>query len=540
MWKLLFARLEETVFSWSGFASAFVGVVGVRLFLEILSSPTSTGALATDFSTILHYALFYFAVMLALTFVLSRCLRAPERRVLPVVLFGLTLTWIAPLIDFFGTFGKGMTMAYMFAAPWQLLGNLVSFFGPFILPGVTVGMRLEILLMTVVMFFYAKYHGRTFFQSVFVALAGYATIFFFVGLPSILSFAHDVLTFSFAKKNSAVLVWLEDVARSSFLTRSYLHPTIRLSQDRFFEVLFNVAMGQALFWISAALIGRFAWKHHAQTIRAILRNMRPARVIHYVLLLTAGFAFAVTQRHVKLDWNWLDVSTFLLTVVGFWSAWMFAVCVNDLVDEVTDQISNARRPLITGVLSHQAMKKAAAGFFGTMLLAGFLTGTYTLFFLGSFTAAYWVYSVPPLRLKRVPILSNFLVGIACLSAFLAGFYLVSADRTMGAVPFSVVVFVLIGFTLAANVKDLKDIAGDRAEGVLTIPVWLGERKARRAIGVMIALVFLMVPFVFGSILWIPSIAAAFVALAVCIESKMPERGIFALYFLYALIAFILL
>ena len=219
---------------------------------------------------------------------------------------------------------------------------------------------------------------------------------------------------------------------------------------------------------------------------------------------------------------------------------MFAVCVNDVVDEATDKISNAHRPLITGALSADLMRKAAGGFLVTAAIAGFLTGTYTLFFLGTFTAAYWVYSVPPLRLKRVPILSNFLVGVACLSAFLAGFYLVSIDRTLHAVSFSVIAFVLVGFTAAANVKDIKDITGDRAEGVLTLPVWLGERRARRGVGGMIALVFLAAPLAFGSVLWIPSITAACLSFAICIQAKTPEKGIFALYFLYAAVAFFML
>jgi geranylgeranylglycerol-phosphate geranylgeranyltransferase len=299
-------------------------------------------------------------------------------------------------------------------------------------------------------------------------------------------------------------------------------------------------MSQIFFWIVAAFLVRASFVYREKITRALLKNMRPARVVHYSLLVVSGFAFALLSHQGNVAWNWLDVSTFALTLVGFWSAWMFAVCVNDVVDEATDEISNTHRPLVAGTLSVDLMRKAAGGFLATTFFAGLLTGTYTLFFLGTFTAAYWVYSVPPLRLKRVPILSNFLVGIACLSAFLAGFYLVSIDRTLHAVSFSVIAFVLVGFTAAANVKDVKDIAGDRAEGVLTLPVWLGERRARRVIGGMIACVFLAAPLVFGSVLWIPSLAAACLSFAICIQAKMPERGIFALYFLFAAVAFVLL
>lgn len=96
------------------------------------------------------------------------------------------------------------------------------------------------------------------------------------------------------------------------------------------------------------------------------------------------------------------------------------------------------------------------------------------------------------------------------------------------------------FTLAANVKDIKDIAGDREAGILTLPVIFGEKRGRMLIGGLVAISFLLMPtilknmilfniaifFALGSYFWITS-------------EKYKEWVLFVGYYIYLGIVFYL-
>ncbi|MBL0016304.1 MAG: UbiA family prenyltransferase [Bacteroidetes bacterium] len=62
---------------------------------------------------------------------------------------------------------------------------------------------------------------------------------------------------------------------------------------------------------------------------------------------------------------------------------------------------------------------------------------------------------------------------------------------MGYIPWIWSVFILVPLSLAANFIDLKDIAGDKATGVATLPVLLGERNARLVIALATLATYVM-------------------------------------------------
>jgi geranylgeranylglycerol-phosphate geranylgeranyltransferase len=166
-----------------------------------------------------------------------------------------------------------------------------------------------------------------------------------------------------------------------------------------------------------------------------------------------------------------------LTLLAFYLAWQVAVCTNDVVDADLDAVANPERPIPSGQHYGQPHGLSERGVLAVRDRRRLSRRAPVLFALLAFTAAYWVYSMPPLRLKRWPVINPFLVALACLAATAAGFFQAAPGMPWATLPLRVVVMILIGFTLAANVKDVKDIAGDRQEGILTLPVLAGRTAA---------------------------------------------------------------
>jgi 4-hydroxybenzoate polyprenyltransferase len=242
--------------------------------------------------------------------------------------------------------------------------------------------------------------------------------------------------------------------------------------------------------------------------------------------------FVALSSGVMISWVFLDLVTFLVALCSMISACIFAIITNDLVDESIDRISNPERPLVTGALTTEIMRDGARIALLSTLLGGLALGSYALFWLSVFTAAYYVYSAPPLRLKRVPVLSSFFIGLASVSFMLLGFYLVSYDQTLLAFPGRLAFLVVASMMLLTNVRDLKDIDGDRAAGINTLPVILGDRRARRIMGIMALGAYALVPLCIPvRSLWVPSLIAGLGSWYL-LEKGRTERAIFSVYFVY--------
>lgn len=101
-----------------------------------------------------------------------------------------------------------------------------------------------------------------------------------------------------------------------------------------------------------------------------------------------------------------------------------------------------------------------------------------------------VYSVPPLRLKRYPIMAA--VTISCVRGFLLNFGVYHATKSALRVPFTwspPIVFLAVFMTVFACVialaKDLPDIRGDRVEGVATFASTIGpDRMVKVVVGLL--------------------------------------------------------
>lgn len=480
--KALLASLERTTVTIPGFLAAFTGIILVRCFIEAFSSATSSGFPPVDFHTILHYGLFYLLTYLVLALVIGFFTREYVKTS-KVLLFGFLAIWVGPLLDLILSGPLASVVTYLFHTPGMLVVDFLTFFGPLSRMGATLGIRIEVFTALLVIAWYVRESTGQWKRAVGAWITSYAAIFILFALPS----------FLYALAGTApegIVAFFAAAVEGSNLAANALPGTIipaspTLALELGFNKLFSLVFVLLIALVGAAL----AYRLVPHVVIAHLKNVRLLRTLFYLLLVSMGVVVA------QVSLSWPDILGLLTLLVAWFSAWMFSVCVNDVVDIDIDTVSNTERPLVNGTLNERDMRDASLLFLVLALIGGASVGYYPFFFLLIFITAFYIYSAPPLRLKRVPLLSSFLIGIAASASVLAGFSFASPDTSMPLYPLGLVMGICISITLAANLRDLKDLAGDEAAGITTFALVLrrkyGERAAFHIVGVLVAAAFVL-------------------------------------------------
>jgi 4-hydroxybenzoate polyprenyltransferase len=238
-----------------------------------------------------------------------------------------------------------------------------------------------------------------------------------------------------------------------------------------------------------------------------------------------------------------DFLSFVSLFLAVLFAWLFAVWENDEEDILIDRISNINRPLAenNSIFSIEEWKNIKYIFVIFSLAFAFLNGLYSFIFILLFIFIYHIYSTPPLKLKRFLGISSLLVAANALLVVLMGFFLTVGTENLNVFPAKYLFGILGIFFLAENVKNIKDIEGDRKEGIQTLPVIFGEKRGKLIIGYCVFLATLLVPLIFYLSLYTILLAIFFgIILFLLINKKeFEEKYVFITYFLY-IVAFIAL
>ena len=139
----------------------------------------------------------------------------------------------------------------------------------------------------------------------------------------------------------------------------------------------------------------------------------------------------------------------------------------------------------------------------------------------------WFYSAEPFRLKRFPIVASFLSATTLLTVFFSGFILFSPAQNLDYLPWRIVFLLLIAYTLSLPIKDFKDIAGDKKDGILTVPVIFGEEKGRLIVGAGFFISYVLsVFFINEKSLFFPALIFGALSFFVMINKKIHPRKVF--------------
>ncbi|MEO0499648.1 MAG: chlorophyll synthase ChlG [Pseudomonadota bacterium] len=188
-----------------------------------------------------------------------------------------------------------------------------------------------------------------------------------------------------------------------------------------------------------------------------------------------AFLCGVVSSGASITENWL----FLVAGIVLTGP---AVCgtsqvINDWCDRHVDAINEPDRPIPSGRIPGRWPVWIALS--GTLLslLLGAALGIWV--FAATCVALLfgWAYSAPPVRLKR----SGWLGPAACALSYEGLSWFTGASIMVGGLPATEVIAVLLLYSLGAwgimTLNDFKAVDGDRATGLNSLPVMLGERRA---------------------------------------------------------------
>lgn len=512
--------------SWlAGVSSIFF----VRFFLEAFSSPVPEGFYAAHTSTILHYYFFFLAFSLAFILFVRAWIRGLSEVAPQFVSVSLLAIFIAPVVDWAASGGRGLRMTYLFDTPVDMLHSFLSFFGPDVYQGITIGIRVEVAVLLLAVAALVYLDSKNPLKAVAASASLYVLVFAFVSAPGVVALI--------AQAGLPPLTFLMDAVANAYTASDNL-PTFEYgSTTTLLYVGFDLLMARIFALVSIVLGGLVLYVLSKEKTLAVVRNSRPERVAHWLFMLSIGFGYgyAVSSHapftHPTL--SWVDGIFLAVVALGVYFSWMFAVCVNDLEDTAIDTVSNADRPLIRGALSQGDMRQAAHLFLLLTVSCGLLCGPNVCFFLLSFTALYYVYSAPPTRYKLVPFLSSFLIALGCLSVVAVGFFALAPVKDITLLPPHVVVGIIAIFFLWSHIRDMKDIEGDREAGVYTVPVLFGAVWGPRVVGLLSSAAYLLVPVFFAAPFFL-AFPAAFLNYYVVIKKPYREWPVFTVYVVFVL------
>lgn len=278
-------------------------------------------------------------------------------------------------------------------------------------------------------------------------------------------------------------------------------------------------------------------------IGGFIRLMRP---INCVMMGFAVFVGAILATSQLVSLNWQNI------LFGFFTGFTFcavAMIINDYYDRKIDAINEPRRPIPSGVIT----PKEALSFMATLIVLGFVFSLlvqpfgYLCFVVAAaslaITATYLTVG------KRSGLPGNFLVSACVAIPFIYG-----SITAVGTVGPNVVLFASMAFlsnTGREITKGIVDVRGDSTEGIKTLAVRFGEKKAA-----IVAVVFFIVAVALTPITWliglvgfwfIPFVLVTDIGLGVCSimllldhsrEKARKIKKVVLLLFLVGLLAYI--
>jgi len=488
-----------------------ISIIVLRNFLEVFSDTNLKFTYYAHY--LLHYPLFYIMVFFSMIILLHLITREKIIKIANLAVYFFPIILIAPIIDIF--FG-GNNINYIYGTGRELLFSFLSFAGPTVAGagGASIGIKIEILLLLIFAAYYVFYKTKNIGKTILTPILAYIIIFILAALPQL--FAHFVGLFG-----QGELVELFNQATFNVV----YHPSIKIS----------MILAPILLLILIA----FYYFYNSEKIKSLLLNIRIERLLHYLLLMVIGMLLG--YYFYSGSFNALSPFTYLIflsAIISLTFTWMTAVNINDIADIKLDKITNKKRPLPQNIFSLDSFKKLTIFYFLASLYFALLINVNFMLLILVLHAISFIYSCEPLRLKRVPIISKFLIASASMISILLGFIIFSVD-TLALFPTNLYWIVLLSYTIGANIIDIKDVKSDKRYGILTLPALLGD-KSRFIIGLLVFALYIIIPWIVGLIPLIPIgfIFGAYTFYQLT-RPRINDKLIFAIYLLFLIIGIII-
>ncbi len=509
--------IEDAPITLTSFVIAFFALIITRLLIENTLGLFQEHTFFFFFFEFTHTFLFFLCSFLLLIFLVRYAGAINFQKAVSVLLFGFLIILTPPFIDNAIFHGSHFWSFYAFDGFFGLLHRFVTLFGNNPDMGITYGVRVEVVIVTLALGFYTYIKSKRLKKALIVSLLAYTILFILGTFPAWITLG--ILSF----QKSFLAISANDVA-GLFLTPENIFA--RSLTD--FRSVLNVKMSIVYGILALVLTGFILWREYPKYFIALWKNTRLPQLIYHGGLLFIGMALAFLFTDAPLRFDFFHIAGAIVLLIAVESTWIASVIGNDCFDKNIDTITNKTRPLIENTIPEHLYRTFGILFFITSLIfSGIMSFSAMLLLLG-YQAVAWIYSAPPLRLKRFPLVATILAAFAGILVLIAGFLAVSPNGNLSDFPLSLLFYLFTAYALCLPIKDFKDIAGDKRDSVFTVPVILGAKKAQLLIGSLTFLLYVWSPLLLNArILFIPALFFGSLAFWIIQKGTDKEDSFFA-------------
>jgi chlorophyll/bacteriochlorophyll a synthase len=481
----LFQRLESTPLTLGSFALTFTALIVARLTLDVFIEGRFDLSWFQLFFQGAHLFFFFLFSFLLLLPLVAAAGKTSFLKAASLLLFGFLVILFPPIIDAF-IFGQEFYWSfYIFDSLTNMPERFFTFFGNNPHLGITYGVRAEVALVTLGVFVYSYAKVPNWRRSFYYGFLVYAALFFLGTLPSWIAYvllAKDLGLLTITHTNIAELF----LSPGTFLGREATDLRSALGYK----------MNLFLFPGSLFLTLYIWFQLNRQSFLAAWKNLRLPQVFYHSGLLLTGILLSIIYAPASFSFDLFSLLSLFALLCATTFAWVSSIVLNDLYDTKIDAHTNTTRPLITGAISSETYRAYGMVLFVASLAVSSLVSFRAALFLLAYQALAYLYSAPPLRLKRFLGIATVIASAAGMLILFLGYTLLSPSHTLVGLPPSLLWYLFFVLAVLLPLKDFKDVLGDKKDGVTTLPVALGIPAAQAIMSALGFLVFLSSIFVF--------------------------------------------
>lgn len=388
-----------------------------------------------------------------------------------ILLFGFLVVLTPPIIDTWIAGGQNFVSFYVFDSLAGLGHRYLTLFGDNPYFGITYGVRIEVVITTILFGIYTYFKTNNPLRALGASLATYSVLFILGSFPSWLTFV--ILGF----QKSILVVNDVDIARV-FISP----PTFFNRSDFDFISALNIKMSLIVAPLTLILAMINIKRYFPEKFLALVGNVRFPQLVYSSGLVCTGIALGLVLTNTSVSFSLFELLAVLNLCLAANFAWLASTVANDIFDQKIDIVTNVSRPLPKNIFSLSEYHAIGVTFFFASIIFSAMVSFKAMLFFLVYQAISWMYSAWPLRLKRFPLIATLFAAVANFLVLVVGFTLVSPDGTINSLPSSIIILFILVSIVFISVKDFKDIAGDKLDGVYTIPVLFGEYRGKMIIG----------------------------------------------------------
>ncbi|MDD5464643.1 MAG: UbiA family prenyltransferase [Candidatus Moranbacteria bacterium] len=482
--EILLDKILAVKIGFAELAMNFLGIIVLRVFEERFLASVDQAVYGT-INGFLYNFFFFVVLYLLLWILLSFLLKRSPMQLSGLILWSFWLVLLPPVFDMIKTGGSVYWSFYSLNGLAGLWLQYTTFFGH--LPsgivyfGTKIIFLLTIFLVAGVIFVKTKKLWKTLLG----AFATYSIMFVLGTLPSWLA----IVFYFFAGSKNISQVNEIDVAQLFGTSKpifGIVNEGVRYAFTNNLNLFYFLLMGFLLIVVCILEDRQKTW--------SMAKNARLPQIIYHAGLFLAGIGLGVFFYPQNWHLNIFAIETGIVILWSICLAWLASVAVNDLNDLEIDKLTNSDRPLQMNVFTRQEYANLGRVLFALSLLGGVVVGLKFAMLLLVYQIFAWLYSARPFRLKRFPVIATFFSALASVIVIFVGFSLFSGDDNIRLFPWRITFLMLAALTLSLPIKDFKDVVGDKADGVWTIPVLFGMEMGKIIVASGIFISFMLSVF----------------------------------------------